>query len=392
MRKLTVFLGLEVYAVALAILQLPGRVHTDEAKYLLNIPYPHPPLVRFFLSLFDAFSWQEIAARILFATLMVQAVWIVWMIGAALPHRHRFTLACSWLLAWAVIAEAGTIMMAPLTALQLLLFVWLFLRHDDDTHAAGWIALLWLASLFTAYQAALFVPLVVVVFWRMKIPKWQRILFIGVPIALVALYTLTNPYALSSMLHQAGKDAVETPIARVIAFLQVFLIGGSGLLAIMGTYGLLVIRRLPLLLTLLLTCAYVFLGHAFYYAILFVPLFVAGVFLLFQSRAIVPYSFVITLAVFTVAALFLQPPVNPPTAARPVLQAIRAVDPDGIVLIQGDFGHEWEYESSGLTILRYTPALQPEAHAVVCLTASCSVQKGEGFTALPGQGVTVWVH
>jgi len=47
MRKLIAAVALQIYALLLAGVQLLGGVRTDEAKYLLNIPYPHPPLARF---------------------------------------------------------------------------------------------------------------------------------------------------------------------------------------------------------------------------------------------------------------------------------------------------------------------------------------------------------
>ena len=77
MQVLITVAGLEVYALALAFLQAMSGVRTDEAKYLLNIPYPHPPAARFVLGLTDGWAYQEIFWRIVFATLLVQAVFLV---------------------------------------------------------------------------------------------------------------------------------------------------------------------------------------------------------------------------------------------------------------------------------------------------------------------------
>ncbi|MBI5156250.1 hypothetical protein HZA45_03180, partial [Candidatus Peregrinibacteria bacterium] len=123
-------IGLEAYAIILAFLQAMSGVRTDEAKYLLNIPYPHPPAARFLLGLTDGWAYQEFFWRFLFATLLVQAVFLIWSMGKILPRRDRFTLCGVWLFSAAFVAQTGSIMMAELTALQGLVFTWLWIRRD----------------------------------------------------------------------------------------------------------------------------------------------------------------------------------------------------------------------------------------------------------------------
>lgn len=380
MRRLISVVALECYAVALAVLQMSGHVHTDEAKYLLNVPYPHPPLARWFLSLFDGFPWQELGARILFATLAVQAAWIVWDMGKALPSKSRLILCGAWLTSFGVVAGAGTVMMAPLTALQGLVFLWLYLRDEDDARHAGAIALFWLASLFTAYQAALFFPFVIAIFLRMKLPLWKRMAYVAVPLFLLCLYTLTNPFALASMLNQAGKDAAETLAQRASAFGSIALLAGSVVLGIAGTWGIIRSRQPAIGCALLLVCAYVFLGHYAYYMMLFVPFFVAGSYFLLHAKALPPVPFATAFGLCAVAVLALHSPVNPATPAREVMRAIADRGPRGNIAIVGSFGHEWQYESP-YPVLKFSEASLPSAQTVVCpATGECPVRGRAGFS------------
>jgi hypothetical protein len=97
MRRLMSFIGLEFYSFALAGVRHVGGVHTDEAKYLLNIPYPHPPLARWILHWTELIPFQELLWRIVFATLLIQAVFFVWDMARMRTREERFTLCGLWL-------------------------------------------------------------------------------------------------------------------------------------------------------------------------------------------------------------------------------------------------------------------------------------------------------
>lgn len=382
-------IGLELYALLLSWSQ--GRVRTDEAKYLMDIPYPHPPLARWVLSLFDGFTWQAPAARILFATLVVQAVWIVWTMAKGLPKLNRLVACGSWLLAWGVASQAGAVMMAPLTALQALVFLWLFLRDEDATACASLIASFWLASLFTAYQIALFFPLVLALFWKMKLPQWQRLLLFVVPVVLLCLYTLTNPFALASMLNQAGQDAAEPLAHRAGAAALLWLLSGSVVLSIAGLYGLIRSRRVPILLSFLLVFAYVAAGFHTYYIVLFVPLSIAGLLALLKlyPRLSPWYGVSLAVACAWLAVTSVRWPM--PSAASVTMRMIEVRGKQGSVLLQGSFGHEWQYESR-LPVLKYGEWLLPDAQAVVCLADACDVRGIKEFEKLENAPVETWVR
>ena len=64
MRRLTFILPLQAWAILLAFVQtLGGGVRTDEAKYLLNIPYPQPPLARWILGWTEALPLMKEGAK-----------------------------------------------------------------------------------------------------------------------------------------------------------------------------------------------------------------------------------------------------------------------------------------------------------------------------------------
>ncbi|MDB4978312.1 MAG: hypothetical protein JWM56_498 [Candidatus Peribacteria bacterium] len=375
MRRIFVVIGLEVMAVFLAVSQWLQGIHTDEAKYVLNIPYPHPPLARFILSLTDGWAYQELFWRIVFSTLVIQAVWLVRDMFKDRSREEKVYACAFWLLSPAVLLQAGSIMMAPLTALELLVFVWLYVRARrvlGETGKAGdiwrirdmWIGLWWLASLFTAYQAVLFAPLAWAAFrrdtpWRAR----MAVVYVALPLLLLALYTFTNPLSLASMALKQGQGAAGTLADKLHGALLLWAFGG-GVWAVLGIAGIFKWKQWELILTFLLITAYTALSYFGYYAILFTPLFVAG---LAQFR--LPRLWMTILLVLQVGLmkLYFLPSGYPlPGPARAVMQEIRNNHLQGFVLIQGSFGHDWQYESV-FPIRRYKKSLEKDAQAVVCL-------------------------
>ena len=70
MQRILIILLLEGYAILLAGMQGVAGVRTDEAKYLLNIPYPHPPFARWIIGQTEWMTYQEMFWRIVFATIL----------------------------------------------------------------------------------------------------------------------------------------------------------------------------------------------------------------------------------------------------------------------------------------------------------------------------------
>jgi hypothetical protein len=346
MQRLIAIIGIQVYAVALAVLQSMGNVRTDEAKYLLNIPYPHPPLARWILNLTEALPFQEMLWRVVFATLLVQAVWLVWSMSRDLAPRVRAALCVSWLLSAAVVVQAGTIMMAPLTGLQGLAFAWLWMRRDLDVRRfSPWLALLWLASLFTAYQAALFLPLVIGLLRRAKLGWISVLLISGFPLGLAALYALSNPHSLASFVN-AGTDNQGMTLAAVAGeFLKTWLVAGSGVLVLAGIAGMLRGREWMLLGTFLLLSLYTFASVHLYYAILFTPLLIAGCVPLLRRSSWLAWPLALLTFLGTAVLWPVHHPVFMPDPTRVVMNAMDPLPGGGDVLIRGSFGHDWQYES-----------------------------------------------
>ncbi len=364
MRRLISILGVQVYAFALAHAQLFNGVRTDEAKYLLNIPYPHPPLARWLLGLTDGWTLQEPIMRMLFATLLVQAVWLVWDMSRGSQRAVRIALCGLWLLSGGVILQAGTVMMAPLTALFALVFLWMLSLPTERLPSPAILGLWWLAAIFSALQGVLLAPLVLGILLRRKASPIQIILYLGLPLFVLGLYALGNPLLLASLFLQAGKDASDTFTTRSLGLLHILLIAGTGLGTFFGVLGLFLERRWPVLITFILIALYVFVGRYDYYAILFVPFFVSGA--AYVLRKLPNISLVFVPCMF-IAALILLSFVPLLTSRSPAREMLKLAGP-GQILIDGPAGHEWQYEAtSSQELRRYTHDILDQADALVCI-------------------------
>ena len=400
MRRVITLIGLQIYAIVLAAFQMRAGVRTDEAKYLLDIPYPHPPVGRFLFHLTESWSMQEAFLRVVLATLLVQAVWLVWSMGKPLPIRDRVAVCGVWLLSAGFVYQAGTLMMVSLTALQGLVLVWLYLRRDIDvTRFVASLSMFWMVALFTAFQAMLYLPLVIALIARSRIPLRLRIFCIVAPIVLVLVYIAGHPLLAASFVLVRGDNAGVSVAVRLLQVFIVWGIAGSVWGSILGIAGILSRRPGALFWTLFLLSAYILVSGHEYYAILFLPIFLAGL-TLFLRRIPIPPSIVLT-PIFIGTLLFftqLRPP-SVPVPARSVMQAIESRAASGTVLIAGPFGHEWQYESS-LDIRRYRPEFMKDAGSVVCME-ECpeklktqqhpSAGAGLRWIMMRGLPVEVWV-
>jgi hypothetical protein len=343
MRRIALIIGvLECYALGLAVWMSTGGVRTDEAKYLLNIPYPHPPFARSILSLGSALPAHELLTRFVLASLLVQGVWLVWDMGITLKLPRRLALAFTWLASAAFVLQAGTAMLAPLTALFGLIFVWLALQpHPVSSSSRPYIALLWLAALFSAYQSILFLPLVLAVLASGKASRRSTAIYLLLPIIVLAVYSLSNPLALASMLKVSVQDSPLSFLERASNILCIWLVAGSGVASLVGTWGILSGGRKSVIFSFLLVFAFIALTSQSYYAILLTPLFVAGVFEVLSRRRLSPALYSASLAGVTIGLIAMSPPSLQMTAARGVMKAITARDQKGIVLIDGYFGRRF---------------------------------------------------
>lgn len=356
--------GLQGFAVLMAMLHMHLGVHTDEVKYLLNIPYPHPPLLRWIMGRTDGWEHQELLWRILIASFLVHGVWLIADMTRSLPREQRMTLSGLWLFSGAFLLQSGTVMMAPVTAVQALFLCWMLSRPAFLKKWGVLIAALWLEMLFTAYQGILFAPLVWVALHRADLSFGKRFMAFFVPIALLIFYTFTNPLAIAAMGFAGTMSAGVPPEAFVLRIVKLWVIGGSGVLTAFGVFGMLRSRHGALLCTLLLVTAYSIVSYREYYAILFTPLLITG--LVAQSKLLRSPAFILAAQIVAGIALFFYVPFSPRSAASTVSVALDRVDARGTVLIKGSFGHEWQYLMPG-PVLRYQERFLDEAKAVVCL-------------------------
>ncbi len=387
-------IGLEFLALLLAWLQSLGGVRTDEAKILLNIPYPHPPLLRWIVGQTEWFPFQEMLWRVLLATVVVQAAWLVWDMGREFPRGARVVATASWLLSAAVLQQAGSIMTAPVTAVWGLVFCWFFIRSELETPSpqgrgfAPFIALFWFLSLFTAYQAVLYLPVVFAVLRRRQVSWTQVACSVGFPVFLAGLYALGNPLSLDRFI-DAGTLNIGKSFPQKLADIgNMAMVGGSMVGAVVGLLGIMLRRARALSLSILLVAAFIFLSLRSYYAIFFTPLFTGGILLLFREH---PEWWKKIGAAFIIALFILHPfPLGlKPSLAREVMQALTKAGVHGEILINGSFGHEWQYESLR-PIRKYRPEFLKDAGAVVCLNPCTGLS--DPWRKLKGVSVDVWVR
>ncbi len=398
MRRLNVtVIVLELYALLLTFFQLPGGIRTDEAKYLLSIPYPHPPILRTIFSWTAGMPGQEFFWRFLIASLMVQSVWLLWDIGYVLPAQRRLALAAGWLLGTAFIVQSGTIMMAPLTGLFGLVCVWLSLRAKPISRdSAALIGCLWFFGLFSAYQTVLYLPLLIGVLRTAHVSPRRIAVYLGIPLLLLGLYTLSNPLALASILKVSVQDAPMELGVRTWNILFTFLVAGGGILTIVGICGVLLSGRIDLTLTFVLMTVFICLSSQGYYAILLTPLLVAGLFTLLCRRKLSSNLFLPLHACMSVFFVSLALPPFHRTPARATMHYLASKSIAGPVLIAGYFGHEWQYESAS-QILVYSQELssvtESKAIAIVCTKKTCEDEiNGEMWVRSEGAPVEVWIR
>lgn len=389
MRKVILTLLFEAYAVFLALCQYTAGLRTDEAKYLLNIPYPHPPLVRWLLSQTEWLPFQELFWRIAFATLLVQAVWVVIDLTKHLDRTKQWTVAAMWLLSSAVVYQSGTIMMAPLTALQGLALVWCVQRPELVKRYSGWLALGWLAALFTAYQAVLYGPLVLWLYSRMSLPRWQQLAAAGVPVALVGLYVATNPLAAASFVNAGTQNTHLSLFTAFTSALHSWAMAGGVVFSVVGTAGAIRARQYGTIASILLVGAFLMISFRPYYSVLFLPLFVAGI--VGAPRLLKHTAFLLALQILLVIFVYsgqLLQSFEP--ESRRVMRQVNQLQVEGNILITGSFGHDWQYESVS-PVRRYRAALLSSAKAVVCLQA-CPEVSYYNFRQIPNISTEVWVR
>lgn len=393
MTKMMITIGLQSGAFLLAWMHFFMGLRTDEAKYLLNIPYPHPPLMRSVMGWTDQFLHQEVFWRVIFATLLIQATWLVWGMGRSLGNPSRMLLAGTWVLSSGVILQAGSLYMASLTALHMLLFLYFYERKEFLERWPVAVGILWLGTLFTAYQGILLFPLVFALLLRMRGSRAERIAYFVAPVGLLFIYSLTNPLVLASMVAHGSRDLSSGILPRMLGTSGVWALGGSVVVSIIGTLGLLRSRNLGALGTFLLICAYVALSRYDYYMIFFTPLCVYGV-----REMLRPFPQMGVRAASCGALLLLgmlvvtvrsQDIFAVQDEARMVMRFLTQTIPsDSTVLMKGSFGHQWQYESP-FSLRRYREELLSKAGAVVCLE-DCEKPKGK-WKEEEVEGVKVYV-
>ncbi len=362
MRKIFIAIVLlEVIACFAVYIHLKSGVLTDEAKYLLSIPYPHPPAVREMMAWTKGWEWQEWFWRLVFASMMIQSIWLFASAQIMQEKKLMSIIALCFLFSPAIFLQSGTIMLVVPAAAFGMLMVCALLHPSKTTKIPTILfGILWLFALLSVYHNILFAPLV----WSAMhasqgTVREKKICFYG-PILLLILYSLSHPLALASMIGVTKTHTSLGLMARGWQIAHTVLLGG-GVLTLTGIIGAILQKNRPLLLSLFATLALIFLSPQNYYAILLVPSLLAGtLFLLKQEKAKpkILLALHIPLSILIITQNF---PSQAPSVARETMAWLSTNQQmtDALILIDGPFGHEWQYYSP-LPLRKFSPTLRLE--------------------------------
>jgi hypothetical protein len=279
-------------------------------------------------------------------------------------------IALCFLFSPAVFLQSGTIMfVVPAAAFGILMVYTLF--HPSETTKTPTIlfGILWLVALLSVYHNILFAPLLWSAIQTSKgTAREKKISFYG-PILLLILYSLSHPLALASMINVTGTHAKMSLLFRAKEILRTLLLAG-GVLTMTGIVGAILEKNRPLLLSLFATLALIILSPKPYYAILLVPSLLAGTLFLLQrekisssnprihSGANILLVLHIPLSILIITQNF---PNQTPSVARETMAWLSTNQQmtDAPILIDGPFGHEWQYYSPA-PIRKFSPTLGSE--------------------------------
>lgn len=419
MPRIVIVLLLQAYAVVFALWQNMNGVRSEEAISLLNIPSRDPPLIRTILHRTEFITWGDFFWRIVFATLLIQAVWFIYETAHGLSKKFRLLLCGAWLFSASLILNAGTVTTTQLTALQALLFILLltmeqdtktgglltrfkryikaekepsaimhFLHdvlHGNDERLAFLVGSLWLLSLFTSFSIILFFPIVVLLLLRSDTPHWKKILYFWSPVFLLIAYTLRNPLLAAHALHLLSSQDPSIPLLHHLSFgISMWAIGGGLAVSILGTWGIIALRRRELLASLLLVFAASVFSPTASESILFLPLFIGGAYFLFHQKKYTIHPIIVSAgALVMMVYIVVFFPRLRPNVARDILAHIPMHDSTASILLVGPYTYEWSYYSL-LPVIRYSEKLKnPIADYMICVQA-CPEQLKTGMTRMKG--------
>ncbi len=362
---------------------------------------------------------QEWLWRAIFATLLIQCVWLVWDMAKRLPHAERFAVAATWLFSAAMIMQAGTIMFATITAVQALVFLWILFAQENGNSVADlfskklrhiilwirgtndsareewkafWVAVLWLASLFTAYQILLFIPIVIAVFAGLPVSRAKKIFYFCAPLVALVLFTAASPLIIASFAIHGGKDASASFFLKGWQVVWLCVLAGSFFGSLLGAWGIVRSRSVALILSFLLVILATFMSWQPYYAILFAPLLVGGLMHYFHLHKLRGFPYAPLIVCTTVVLVGIGHPWRTSSPSREAMSVVnREAIHSGSLLIYGSFGHDWQYESDEHAVRHYTAEGFAEASALVC-TSNCDAIRKEGMSLVTDQPMEIWVR
>jgi hypothetical protein len=349
-------------------------VSTDEAKFLLNISYPHPPGVRWLMHL----RWFTTPVHVLLWRCIYLGSWVGalwWYARTCANESSRRTLlfllplssAALWLF-------AGNLLLVSATAIQACLL--LTCCEKTPRHPIT-IGILWLWMLFTSFQAIIFLPMTLWALWQMGRQEHRSqeyvIVYGLIPLGLLCLYTLGNPLAIATILHLDGPSSRAWQDMLSSGIYQ-WWVGGSGILSILSMAHLWRHRRGDALLSLGLLFTLSCLEQSTYHAVLHVPILLVGLRLALTDVTTPTWKWwgVMGIASYVsiVSLIWIGPSRH--SASYATMQVVTtSLTGTGSIAIAGSFGHDWQYWSTQ-PVVRLTAQSAQTAAAIICLEP-CSV-------------------
>ncbi|MDD5055185.1 MAG: hypothetical protein PHZ00_02860 [Candidatus Peribacteraceae bacterium] len=377
MRRTILVIGIfELIALGIALLGMRMGLQSDEAKYLLEVPFSLPHAIRWFLSFGASLTFHEFLMRFVLASIAVQAGWLLWDLGTVLPLERQMALVGTWLLSAALIMQGGTLLPVTMTTVCGLAFVWVALHPEGTGHCRGpCVGLLWLLSLFISYQCLLYAPLVWSGLRSNRAHLRESVLYFTIPVLLLGIYLLGYPLAVAGMPQIPTQDMPLETGQRFLLAMKIFLFAGGYVTSVVGLWGILTGGRRDLFLSLILILTFILLFPRQHHAVLLLPLLTGGFFLLFCRRKVPPRGFLLLQTVATIIVIIIHPPKKSLNIARETMAALHAQGiTTGMILIDGAYGHEWQYESRQ-PIRTFSQELrasiEEQAAVFICTKKSC---------------------
>jgi hypothetical protein len=389
---------LEICAIAFAQWHTYLGLQTDEAKYLLNIPYPHPPLLRSVMGATAGIPGHEWIWRFIWASILIQALWLIWDMTRQCKEHERIIVMAAWCSSTAFLLGTGSIYLSGAFAVFGVILLWLRTRPALCDRHIWIIAMGWMACVFSVFQGLLLAPLMVDVLRRAGLDVRRALIVTALPIVLLGLYVAGSPLVIATLLIHGEQGAADgTVLTRLGGTLWLWMMGGGLIGSIMGTYGIIRSKDYALMTCAALVLLYTTLSLPFpFYALLWTPLFMEGVHIALKHHRLPHHAPILPVMVLSSLILVGLRLPSPERTAEETMRTLHvkpcdATDACEPILIAGNFGHQWQYYAPR-PVQRYRADAAAHASAIICLGPCQPMFITAGWKHVEASPVEAWVR